>query len=231
MNYNNVKFHTSFGRLDQLPPSERAEIVFAGRSNVGKSTMINKVFNRKRLARTSSTPGKTATINFFELENLFFADLPGYGYAKVSHSEKQKWAALIEGYFAGDRNIALVFLLIDIRHPPTVDDIAMINFLVDSELPFVIILTKKDKLNKTKLAERLANLELELEGLEGVTMIPFSGENGDGTDLIKEVIEDIAAADLAERERQAAEQAEIAQNSPPVNEQVANDPTESEFEE
>ena len=122
------------------------EIAFAGRSNVGKSTLINKIFNRKNLARVSSVPGKTATINFYGLENVFFVDLPGYGYAKVAKSEKRRWSELIEGYLNSGRDLRLVFLLIDMRHAPSADDLHMINYLIDAELPFVIILTKADKL-------------------------------------------------------------------------------------
>lgn len=200
MNFHNVKFFTSFGRLDQLPPSNKIEIVFAGRSNVGKSSMINKVFNRKKLAKVSSTPGKTATINFFELENVYFADLPGYGYAKVGKSEKQRWSDLIEGYFASDRNIQLVFLLIDVRHAPSADDMTMINFLVDYEFPFVLILTKTDKLSKNQLAKRLEELKEELPQLENFTAVPFSSQTGQGVEEIKAIIEELAIADLMEEE-------------------------------
>ena len=111
MNYNNAQFFTSYGSFKQIPPSERTEIAFSGRSNVGKSSLINKIFNRKSLARVSAVPGKTATINFYSLENLYFVDLPGYGYAKVSKSEKERWGSLIEGYLNDDRDLALVFQL------------------------------------------------------------------------------------------------------------------------
>ena len=156
MNYNKAEFHACYGQFSQIPESVTTEIVFAGRSNVGKSTLINKIFNRKSLARVSSVPGKTATINFYKLEDVFFVDLPGYGYAKVAKSEKRRWADLIEGYLNADRNIELLFLLIDMRHAPSDDDIHMINFLIDAELPFVIILTKADKLNKTNRAKMMS---------------------------------------------------------------------------
>lgn len=117
MNYHNVVFETSFGKASQLTKSDLVEIAFAGRSNVGKSSLINKIFNRKALARVSAVPGKTATINFFKLENVRFADLPGYGYAKVSHGEKQRWSDLIETYFNSDRRIGLVFQLVDSVSP------------------------------------------------------------------------------------------------------------------
>ena len=198
MNYHNVTFETSFGLFSQLPKSDMIEIAFAGRSNVGKSSMINKVFNRRQLARVSATPGKTATINFFKLENVRFVDLPGYGYAQVSKGEKRRWAELIEGYFADDRRLDLVFQLIDMRHPPTKDDLHMIDFLIEQELPFVIVLTKKDKLSKKQQEERMAGFMKEIPYADQITMIPFSSETGDGVAEIREIIEEIAAADSAE---------------------------------
>ena len=191
MNYHNVKFEASYGLLKQLPPSDMPELVFAGRSNVGKSSLINKIFNQKQLARVSSVPGKTATINFFTLEGLRFADLPGYGYAKVAKTEKERWAKLMEGYFASDRDIALVFSLIDMRHPPTADDIQMINFLIDNEFPFVVVCTKSDKLSKRQQAERLEALQTELPYGDEITVIPFSAKTGEGVDRIKAIIEEM----------------------------------------
>lgn len=193
MNFSNAKFLTSYGKFSQLPKSDRIEIAFAGRSNVGKSSLINKIFNRKSLARVSATPGKTATINFYELDNIHFVDLPGYGYAKVSKTEKQRWSALIEGYLQSDRELDLVFQLVDFRHPPTADDILMINFLIDSEIPFVIALTKADKLKKTQRAERLKKLQTELPCADQITIIPFSAETGEGVEDIRRIIEEIAA--------------------------------------
>lgn len=193
MNYNNVKFLTSYGNPRQMQPSEKPEIAFAGRSNVGKSSMINKIFNRKKLAKVSSMPGKTTTINFFSLENLIFADLPGYGYAKVSRSEKLRWGELIEYYFNSDRDLRLVFQLIDIRHKPTKDDIMMINFLIDNEFPFVVVLTKMDKLSTRQKKERLEALMQEIPCGDMVTMLPISSETGEGIENIKQIIEDISA--------------------------------------
>ena len=132
MNTNNIKFEASYGVSSQLPPSSLPEIVFAGKSNVGKSSLFNKLFNRKSLARVSSVPGKTTTINFFLLDGIRFADLPGYGYAKRSASEIQRWGELMEGYFAGGRDIRLVVQLLDMRHPPTADDKTMLGFLSDA---------------------------------------------------------------------------------------------------
>ncbi|MDE6725519.1 MAG: ribosome biogenesis GTP-binding protein YihA/YsxC, partial [Ruminiclostridium sp.] len=154
---------------------------------------INKIFNRKALARVSATPGKTSTINFYELDNVHFVDLPGYGYAKVSKTEKQRWSSLIEGYLQSDRELDLVFQLVDFRHPPTADDILMINFLIDSEIPFVVILTKADKLKKTQRAERLEKLKTELPCADQITVIPFSAETGEGVEEIRNIIEEIAA--------------------------------------
>ncbi len=198
MNFNYVEFETSYGRFDQMPRSTTIEIAFSGRSNVGKSSMINKLFNRKHLARVSSMPGKTTTINFFKLDNVRFVDLPGYGYAKVAKTEKSRWAKLIEGYFADDRFLFLVFQLIDMRHPPTKDDMQMINFLVENEIPFVIILTKKDKLSKREQAERLEAFKTEIPYGSEITMIPFSAQTGEGVEDIKSIVMDIASEDISE---------------------------------
>ena len=193
MNFNKADFLTSYGKFSQLPKSDRPEIAFAGRSNVGKSSLINKIFNRKSLARVSATPGKTVTINFYALENIHIVDLPGYGYAKVAKTEKQRWAGLIEGYLQADRELDLVFQLVDFRHPPTADDILMINFLIASEIPFVVVLTKADKLKKTQRQERLKALKTELPCGDQITVIPFSAETGEGVEEIRGIIEEVAA--------------------------------------
>ena len=192
MNYNKAEFAASYGTFKQIPKTERPEIAFSGRSNVGKSSLINKIMNRKSLARVSAMPGKTITINFFSLENLYIVDLPGYGYAKVSKSEKQRWAELIEGYLNDDRSLALVFQLIDFRHKPTADDIMMINFLIDSGIPFVVVLTKADKLKKREREQRREAIMTEIPCAEDITMIEFSAETGEGVDKIREIIEDIS---------------------------------------
>ncbi len=198
MNYHKIVFERSFGTSEQLPASDMPEIAFAGRSNVGKSSMINKVFNRKQLARVSAVPGKTATINFFQADGIRFADLPGYGYARVSKGEKRRWAELIEGYFNQDRDLRLVFQLIDMRHPPTGDDLTMVDFLIDREIPFVVVLTKKDKLSAKQQKERLEALRKELPCADQITMIPFSAEKGDGVEQVKEIIAEIEAEYLEE---------------------------------
>ncbi len=202
MNYHLVSFERSFGLFSQLPPSDMPEIAFAGRSNVGKSSMINKIFNRKQLARVSATPGKTATINFFRLAPLRFVDLPGYGFAKVSRGEKNRWAELIEGYFADNRQIALVFQLIDMRHSPSKDDLQMVQFLVEQQLPFVIVLTKKDKLSKTQQQQRLQSLQEEIPYASQITMIPFSAETGEGVEEIHQIIEEIAVDYVSQADEQ-----------------------------
>ena len=176
-----------------MPPSHNPEIAFAGRSNVGKSSMINRLFGRKQLARVSSMPGKTTTVNFFSLENLIFADLPGYGYAKVSKTEKVRWAALMERYFSGERDIRLVFQLVDMRHPPTRDDRVMMDYLIDNGFPFVVVLTKSDKLKPREREARLRALQNELPCADQLTVIPFSSENGEGVEPIRQIIEEIAA--------------------------------------
>lgn len=193
MNFNKAEFVTSYGKFSQIPASQKPEFAFAGRSNVGKSSLINKVLNRKALARVSSMPGKTATINFYALENIHLVDLPGYGYAKIAKTEKERWAELIEGYMTADRDIALVFQLLDFRHPPSRDDLMMLNFLVDSELPFVIVLTKADKLSRNQRNERLADLKNTLSFMEQAEFIEFSAQTGEGVDELRGIIEDISA--------------------------------------
>lgn len=190
MNYNKVQFEAAFGTLKQIPESDLPEIVFAGRSNVGKSSMLNRLFNRKNLARVSSVPGKTITINFFRVEDVRIVDLPGYGYAKVAKGEKRRWAEMMEGYFQSPRNIKLVVQLVDMRHKPSEDDYVMMRFLRDAELPFIVAATKSDKLNKTQYNERKNALKEELaEFGDNLTIIPFSSEKGEGTDELKAVIE------------------------------------------
>jgi len=192
MNYNKASFLCSYGISSQLPSSDRMEIAFAGRSNVGKSTAINKIFNRKSLARVSAVPGKTATINFYQVENAHFVDLPGYGYAKVAKSEKHRWSELIEGYFAQNRDLRLVVELVDMRHPPTALDIQMVEFLIAHELPFLVLLTKCDKLNKKERAERLLKIREELPCGNQITILPFSGETGEGVSELRVIFDDLA---------------------------------------
>ncbi len=192
MNFNKSDFFCSYGEPKQLPESTKTEIVFSGRSNVGKSSLINKIVNKKSLARTSSMPGKTATINFYSLDNIYLADLPGYGYARVSQSEKVRWSRLIEGYFAQERNIGVVIQLIDFRHAPSADDLIMIDFLIDNEFPFIIVLTKADKLKKSERAERLKCFAEEIPYFDDITVIQFSAQTGEGAEQVREIISEIA---------------------------------------
>lgn len=190
MNFNEVNFEFAAGTVKQLPESDMPEVVFSGHSNVGKSSLINKLVQRKALARVSSQPGKTATINFYRLRDFRMVDLPGYGYAKVSKAEKERWASLVEGYLSAKRNIALIIQIIDIRHKPTNDDYDMLNFLYNYNAPFVIVLTKKDKLKKAAYEKRIEEIMDELEDYEGIELIPFSAIDGSGLDGIKDAIEE-----------------------------------------
>ena len=200
MNYNKAEFCASYGKYSQIPPPERIEIALAGRSNVGKSTLINKLFNRKNLARVSSVPGTTATINFYGLENVYFVDIPGYGYAKVAKTEKERWSGLIEGYLNSDRDLRLVFMLVDMRHAPSADDLHMINYLIEAELPFVIVLTKADKLKKMQREKRMEAFKTEIPYFDEIHVIPFSSQTFEGVDELRQIIEEIAADDNGDDE-------------------------------
>lgn len=191
LNYNKAEYAASYGKFSQLPPPELIELAFAGHSNVGKSTLINKLFNRKNLARVSSVPGKTATINFYRLENIYFVDLPGYGYAKVAKTEKERWAGLIDGYLRADRELRLVFMLVDMRHAPTKDDISMIEYLVETETPFVLVLTKADKLKKTEREKRMEAFRTEIPYFDDMHSVPFSSQTGEGVEELRSIIEEI----------------------------------------
>lgn len=188
MNFQKVEFELAAGRKDQLPRGELPEIVFSGKSNVGKSSLINKLVNRKALARVSATPGKTATINFYKLPECRLVDLPGYGYARVSKSERDRWASLVEGYFAQDRNIALVIQLVDMRHKPTADDLQMVNFLLQTGRPFIVVCTKSDKLNRTENQQQTGLFD-ELFRSQGISWLTFSAVKGVGLEDVKQAIE------------------------------------------
>lgn len=192
MNFNKAEFYRSYGEYSQLPPSDRTEIAFAGRSNVGKSSLINKVFNRKNLARVSAVPGKTATINFYSVDNIYLVDLPGYGYAKVAKSDKVRWSGLIEGYLHDVRKLSLIFQLIDMRHPPTNDDLQMINFMIESEIPFAIVFTKADKLSKREREERMQGFAKEIPYFDDIERVEFSAQTGEGADKMRQIIEELA---------------------------------------
>jgi len=193
MNYNTAQFEQAYGISSQLPKSDLPEIAFAGRSNVGKSSLLNKLFNRKQLARVSSVPGKTITINFYSVDNCRFVDLPGYGYAKISKQEKERFAELMEGYFNDVRNLKLVVQLVDMRHKPSADDYGMIEFLKHREIPFIIVMTKCDKLKVKEYQKRLSDSASELAAAGDVKCIPFSSLTGEGTEAVKEAIEEAIA--------------------------------------
>ncbi len=181
-------FETAAGTSGQLPPDILPEVAFSGRSNVGKSSLINRLLGRKNLARTSATPGKTATVNFYRLDTLRLVDLPGYGYARVSAAEKKRWQELIGGYFAADRDMRLVMQLVDMRHDPTADDRQMIDFMVEEGIPFMVVLTKADKLNKTEFARRKEAFDTFFADYEGIQYLPFSAVDGRGVETLREIL-------------------------------------------
>lgn len=190
MRYDKAEFKAAYGTFSQLPDSDLPEIAFAGRSNVGKSSLLNKLFQRKNLARVSSVPGKTITINFYQVDEYNFVDLPGYGYAKVAKTEKERWAEMMEGYFNSDRNIKLVVQLVDMRHPPTKDDLMMMEFLQATGYEFIVVMTKSDKLKKKKdYTARLEGSKQEMSFVPPERLIPFSSENGEGLETVKKYIE------------------------------------------
>lgn len=190
MNFNEVCFEFAAGVAEQLPESDLPEIVFSGHSNVGKSSLINKIVQRKALARVSSQPGKTATINFYKLKEFRLVDLPGYGYAKVSKVEKERWANLVEGYFAQRRKCALIIQILDLRHPPTDDDLNMVDFLYRSGYKFAVVLTKSDKLKKTQYEKQIEYYKDIFSTIEGIELIPFSAQTGFGQDEVRKLIEE-----------------------------------------
>ena len=181
-------FETAAGTSGQLPPDILPEVAFSGRSNVGKSSLINRLLGRKNLARTSATPGKTATVNFYRLDTLRLVDLPGYGYARVSAAEKKRWQELIGGYFAADRDMRLVMQLVDMRHDPTADDRQMIDFMVEEGIAFMVVLTKADKLNKTEFARRKEAFDTFFADYEGIQYLPFSAVDGRGVETLREIL-------------------------------------------
>lgn len=191
MNFQKADFIASYGISSQLPESDRAEFVFSGRSNVGKSSLINRLCSRKNLARVSSTPGKTATINFYSVDDLYFVDLPGYGYAKVSNADRDRWDKLINSYFGENRNNELLIQLLDCRHDPSADDVQMLQFLHYHRIPFVIVLTKADKLKKSQIAETQSRFEKI--GLQYGSQKVFltSSEKGTGMEELKQYLESV----------------------------------------
>lgn len=200
MNFQKADFIASYGISSQLPESDRVEFVFSGRSNVGKSSLINRLCSRKNLARVSSTPGKTATINFYSVDDLYFVDLPGYGYAKVSNADRDRWDKLINSYFEENRNNELLIQLLDCRHDPSADDVQMLQFLHYHRIPFVIVLTKADKLKKSQVAETQSRFEKI--GLQYGSQKVFltSSEKGTGMDELKQYLESVLEGSQEQQE-------------------------------
>lgn len=185
-----AELETVCGITSKLPQNEGAEIAFAGKSNVGKSSLINGLLNRKALARTSSQPGKTQTINFYKVNGQFyFVDLPGYGYAKVSMAEREKWGKMIERYLHTSKNLVLVFLLIDIRHEPSANDKMMYDWILHNGFTPVIIATKADKIKRSQLQKQIKIIRTKLEMKTEDMLFPFSALSRQGRDEILEYIE------------------------------------------
>lgn len=189
-----AELETVCGITSKLPDNDLPEIAFAGKSNVGKSSLINGLLNRKSLARTSAQPGKTQTINFYNVnKNLYFVDLPGYGYAKVSVEIRAKWGKMIEKYLHGSPQLKKVFLLIDIRHVPSENDCMMYDWIVDNGYEPVIICTKLDKIKRSQVQKNLKLIHEKLDLVPGTTMIPFSAQTKQGRDEIWNLIEETLA--------------------------------------
>lgn len=186
--YEQVRYLASYGTVEQLPQSKAPEVSFVGRSNVGKSSLINKLFNRKSLAKVSGKPGKTANINFFEADGIHFVDLPGYGFAQRSQAEKQRWADLIDAYFTSERSHNLVIALVDIRLDAQALDLQMIDYLKGAGLPFIIALTKADKLSRQKQQAQLRELAASF-GVDEMACVVTSAQTGLGIDTLKRFIE------------------------------------------
>ncbi len=189
MNFQKTEFLISAAATKDFPKNRLPEIAFAGKSNVGKSSVINRILNRKNFARVGDKPGKTIHVNYFTVDGkCYFVDLPGYGFAKVSESEKARWGKLMEDYFAAGR-IDLGVLIVDYRHPPTNNDITMAKWFIDSGCPFVVVANKMDKLKKSELESNLITIRQDLELPEGTPIIAFSAEKGNGRDeLVRHIL-------------------------------------------
>lgn len=193
-----VELETVCGITSTLPENTKPEVAFAGKSNVGKSSLINGLLNRKSLARTSSQPGKTQTINFYNVnDEMYLVDLPGYGYAKVSEETKVKWGRMIENYLHGSKQLRAVFLLIDIRHEPSANDRDMYNWIVYQGYEPIIIATKLDKIKRSQVQKQIRILKEGLKLLPGTVVIPFSAETKQGREEIWKLIDDLVEAPSA----------------------------------
>ncbi len=193
VNWNRAEFVRSAVKPGDFPRDGLPQIVFSGRSNVGKSSVINRLLNRKNFARVGAAPGKTTHINYFLIDQrLYFVDLPGYGYAKVSQAERARWGKLIEAWFADSSLMALGAMLVDLRHKPTADDVTMGRWYAASGKPYVVVANKLDKVKKSELADNLARIRETLDLPESVPVLPFSAEKGDGKqDLIGQILSHI----------------------------------------
>lgn len=190
MNFQKVEFLISAAAPKDFPKNKLPEIAFAGKSNVGKSSVINRILQRKNFARVGEKPGKTIHVNYFTVDNkCYFVDLPGYGFAKVSASEKARWSKLMEDYFAAGR-IDLGVMIVDYRHPPTNNDITMANWFIESGCPFVVVANKMDKLKKSELEPNLQTIREDLALPEDTCVIPFSAEKGNGREELVRLILD-----------------------------------------
>lgn len=196
-----VNLETVCGITSKLPENELMEFAFAGKSNVGKSSLINGLMNRKALARTSAQPGKTQTINFYNInEQMYFVDLPGYGYAKVSEQEKAKWGKMIENYLHQSRQLKAVFLLIDIRHEPSGNDRLMYDWILHQGFEPVIIATKLDKINRSQIQKHVKMIREGLKVVKNTTIIPYSAQTKQGREEIYELLDSYLEAEEAEHE-------------------------------
>ncbi len=188
MNLHNVEFLISAALPKDFPKDRLPEIAFAGKSNVGKSSVINRILQRKNFARVGEKPGKTIHVNYFTVDKkCYFVDLPGYGFAKVSQAEKDRWGKLMESYFAADR-IDLGVMIVDARHAPTNNDITMANWFIESGCPFVVVANKLDKLKKSEIQPNMQTIRQDLDLPEDCPVIPFSAEKGDGRDDLLKLI-------------------------------------------
>lgn len=189
MNFQKVEFLISAASTGDFPQNRLPEIAFAGKSNVGKSSVINRLLQRKNFARVGEKPGKTVHVNYFTIDGkCYLVDLPGYGYAQVSQAEKERWGRLMEDYFAANR-IDLGVMIVDCRHAPTNNDITMARWFLDSGCPFVVVANKLDKVKKSQLAGNLDTIREDLELPDDCPVIPFSAEKGDGRDaLVKHIL-------------------------------------------
>jgi GTP-binding protein len=198
LNYQTADFVASYGLSSQLPAADRPEIAFSGRSNVGKSSLINKLCSRKNLARVSATPGKTATLNFYSVDGCYLVDLPGYGFAKVSNADRQRWNDLIDRYFAASElRCTLLVQLLDARHAPSAEDRQMLQYLQYHRIPYVIALTKADKLKKSELTAAAEQFRADAEQYGCKAVLLTSAENGLGVESLREWIDRACARNRA----------------------------------